>query len=93
MAHQDEEWEGVILEALLQRAEEGMTIFELRNQIDANIDTIEASLERLKDRGLIQTEQTDGRVSIRPTERALRLHREESTAQSWFERIREWLFP
>lgn len=91
MGRQDAEWDGIILEALFERAEEGMTIFELRNQIEADIDTIESSLERLKDRGLIETERNENRVNIRPTDAALSMIVEDEQEPSFLEQIRERL--
>ncbi len=57
-----------VLEALRNRAEEGMTIFELRNRVAADIDTIERALERCKQRGLIETDVDGDRLIIRPTD-------------------------
>ena len=63
--------EVVILDALVDRAEEGMTVFELRAAVDADIDAIEEALSRLKSDGLISVEQEDERVVIMPDERVI----------------------
>lgn len=80
-----------ILLALLDRETEGMTIFELRNRVSADIDSIESALERLKDRGLIEIERTDGRVLIRPTSAAVDAVDRSSDESTWLDQIRERL--
>jgi len=60
-----------VLDALVERAEEGMTVFELRAAVDADIDRIEAALSRLKDDGLITVDREDGRVRLYPHERVV----------------------
>jgi DNA-binding transcriptional ArsR family regulator len=63
--------EVAILDALVDRAEEGMTVFELRAAVDADIDAIEDALSRLKSDGLIAVEQEDQRVVIMPDDRVV----------------------
>ena len=65
------EIEVAILDALVDRAEEGMTVFELRAAVDADIDAIEEALSRLKSDGLISVEAADERVVIMPDERVV----------------------
>lgn len=60
--------EVAILDALVDRANEGMTVLELRAAVDADIDRIEAALSALKADGLITADETDGMVRIHPTE-------------------------
>lgn len=91
MARQEDERDAAVLAVLSERPEEGMTIFELRSQVDADIDTIESSLERLKSRDLIETEQADDRLTIRPTEAAMDVTEERSETPSWIDQIRERL--
>lgn len=42
-----------VLEALADRHEEGMTLFELRSVVDADIDQLEAALSGLQESGLV----------------------------------------
>jgi len=65
--------EVAVLDALVDRAEDGMTVFELRAAVDADIDTLEEALASLKDDGLIAVEeiQENGRVRIVPDERVV----------------------
>lgn len=79
-----------ILEALAGRADEGMTIFELRNHVDVDIDTIETTLEQLKAEGLITTAEVDGRLVIRPTSSGLATV-EDADADGVLDRLRERL--
>ena len=53
-----------VLDALVDRAEEGMTVFEVRAAVDTDIDDIEAALAALKQDGLISVEDGDDRVVI-----------------------------
>lgn len=57
-----------ILEALVDRSEEGMTVFELRAAVDEDIDAIETALERLKSDGLIEVEKKGERTCIKPAD-------------------------
>lgn len=92
MAHQGGgDDDAVILAALLDRGEEGMTIFELRNEVHADIDTIEGALERLKVRELIEIDHTGGRVIIRPSDAAKTVVDTGDPDDSVIDRIREWL--
>jgi hypothetical protein len=56
--------EVAVLDALVDRAEEGMTVFEVRAAVDTDIDDIEAALAALKQDGLISVEDGDDRVVI-----------------------------
>jgi hypothetical protein len=60
-----------VLDALVDRAEEGMTVFELRAAVDADIDAIEDALAELKADGLIDVEENDGRVRVLPADQVL----------------------
>jgi len=55
-----------LLDALVDRHEEGMTVFELRAAVEADIDAIEEALATLKDDGLISVEDNGERVVIKP---------------------------
>lgn len=63
--------EVAVLDALVDRAEEGMTVFELRAAVDADIDTIEQALGDLKADNLINVEETGERIRIRPDDRVV----------------------
>jgi len=60
--------EVAVLDALADRAEEGMTVFELRTRVDEDIDTLEDALAALKDDDLIEVADGDERTLIRPDE-------------------------
>jgi DNA-binding IclR family transcriptional regulator len=55
-----------ILDALADRHEEGMTVFELRAKVGHDIDTIEDALADLNEDGLIEVSNEDGRTMIVP---------------------------
>jgi len=82
--------EVAVLDALVDRHDEGMTVFELRAAVDADIDTIEAALSALKDESLIVVEEADTGVLIHADERVVPDPSEavEEDA-SLFERLRE----
>lgn len=83
--------EVAVLDALVERGEEGMTVLELRGAVDADIDAIEAALPALKDDGLI-TVDTDGRTTtIKPDERVMPRPDEEPVGESWLDRVRDRL--
>lgn len=79
-----------VLDALVDRGEEGMTVLELRASVDANIDTIETALTSLKEDGLIEVEDGEDKAVITPAERVVP-DREEQQESSVFERLRERL--
>ncbi|MHC3438521.1 DUF6432 family protein [Natrialbaceae archaeon A-gly3] len=59
-----------VLDALVDRAEEGMTVFELRAAVSVGIDDLEDALSALKDDGLIVVEN-DEQTLIKPDERVI----------------------
>jgi hypothetical protein len=63
--------EVAVLDALVDRGEEGMTVLELRAAVDADIDAIEDSLAALKRDDLIAVEEHGGRVVILPDDRVV----------------------
>jgi hypothetical protein len=63
--------EVAVLDALANRAEEGMTVFELRTHVDADIDTLEDALASLNADDLIDAEHGDERTVIRPDDAVL----------------------
>lgn len=63
--------EVAVLDALVDHAEDGLTVFDLRAHVDADIDAIEEALASLKSDGLIRTEQEEGRLLIHPADRVV----------------------
>jgi len=63
-----DETEVAVLDALADRHEEGMTVFELRSHADVNIDQIEDALAALKEDDLIEVDNNSERTVIRPDE-------------------------
>lgn len=66
-----EDVEVAVLDALVDRGGEGMTVFELRAAVDEDIDTLEDALGRLKDDSLISVERDDGRTVVLPDDRVV----------------------
>jgi hypothetical protein len=62
------ETEVAVLDALADRAEEGMTVFELRSEVDVGIDRLEDALADLKADDLIDVESNGHRTVIIPDE-------------------------
>ena len=60
-----------VLDALVERTEEGMTVFELRSDADVDIDDLEAALSDLKAAGLIRVENEDDPMRIYPDDRVV----------------------
>lgn len=57
-----------VLDALVARNAEGMTVFELRSCVDADIGSLEAALNELHRDGLISVEGGEQRSVILPAE-------------------------
>lgn len=57
-----------ILDALVDRQETGMTVFELRSHVDADIETLEPALANLRQDELITVAYGEDRSVIRPCE-------------------------
>ncbi|WP_058994340.1 DUF6432 family protein [Haloarcula sp. CBA1127] len=60
--------EVAVLDALADRRDEGMTVFELRSRTEENIDRIEDALAALKADDLIEVEDNGERTVILPGE-------------------------
>jgi predicted transcriptional regulator len=70
--HRDREAVEVsILDALADRSEEGMTVFELRSHVDVDIDRLETALSDLKQDDLIEVDENGERTVILPHESAI----------------------
>jgi len=77
-----------VLDALVQRGGEGMTVLELRTRVDVDVDRIEGALGELKTEDLIDVEREDGRVVIRPDDRVVPEHTDEEDP-SLVDRLRD----
>jgi len=60
-----------VLDALVDRGREGMTVLEVRSRAAIDIDQVERALAALKEDGLIEVEQESGQTVIRPVERVI----------------------
>ena len=61
-----DETEVAVLDALADRQDEGMTVFELRSEVETDIDTLEDALAALKDDDLIEASTEGSRTVIVP---------------------------
>ncbi len=60
-----------MLDALVDRGGEGMTVLEVRSRAAIDIDEVERALSALKEDGLIEVERERGQTVIRPVERVI----------------------
>jgi DNA-binding transcriptional ArsR family regulator len=60
-----------VLDTLVDRHEEGMTVFGLRSRTELDIDAIESALAELKTAGLIEVARERGGTVIYPDERVI----------------------
>ncbi|MFC4542617.1 DUF6432 family protein [Halosolutus amylolyticus] len=80
--------EVAVLDALVDRSEEGMGVFELRAAVEVDIDELEEALGTLKADDLIVVESNPDETVIKPDERVVPdAPAEEEPEQS----IGEWL--
>lgn len=63
--------EVAVLDALVGRSEDGMTVLELRSVVDAGIDELEEALANLKEDALIEVDNDGERVRIFPEDRVV----------------------
>jgi len=81
-----------VLDALVEHAEEGMTVLELRAVVETDIDSIETALSTLKDDGLIAVDKQDGSVRIQPADHVIDTNPVPNTDdQTWVEALRDRL--
>ena len=83
-----DETEVAVLDALVERDQDGLTVFELRLQADVEIDDLEGALGDLKSDGLIDVDRSDGRMRIKPDESVIPAPGTNDTEPSLFERVR-----
>lgn len=75
--------EVAVLDALVDR-EEGMTVFELRSHVDADIDDLETALASLKEDDLVSADTSQDPTVITATERARPEEGETTTEEQSF---------
>lgn len=88
-----DETDVAVLEELTDRSEDGMTVLELRAEVDASIDDIERSLTALKRDRLINIEEPDhpsDEIIIKPADHVTPAN-DDGTHGSLLQSIREWL--
>ncbi|QSG04197.1 DUF6432 family protein [Natranaeroarchaeum sulfidigenes] len=83
--------EVAVLDALVDRNEDGMTVFELRSHAEVSIHDLEDALESLKADGLIEVEESGNRTVIRADERVIPETTADTDETSFFEELRERL--
>lgn len=83
--------ENEVLDALVDRGHEGMTVLELRASVDADIDTIESVLSDLKREDLICVSQASETTVIKPDDQVMPTPPNATTDPSILERIRDRL--
>jgi DNA-binding transcriptional ArsR family regulator len=83
-----DETEVAILEALVDRYGEGMTVFELRSHVGADIDELEMALADLKEDDLISASEDGNRTLITIEDSVVQANGEEEEAPAdIFQRI------
>lgn len=80
-----------VLDALVDRGREGMTVFEIRSHADVEIDDLESALAELKADGLIEAEDEGQRTVIKPDERVIPDPEDGQSSESFLDRLRERL--
>ncbi len=79
-----------VLEALADRQEEGMTVFELRTRVEVDIDSLEGALGELKRDDLIEVNADGNRTVIIPDESVVTQETDE-TERGLFDELRRRL--
>jgi len=81
-----------VLDALVDRSDEGMTVFEIRSHVEADIDDIEGALATLKDDDLIIVDDNGDRTVIKPDDSVVPDPGEpQDPEESIFDRVRDRL--
>jgi len=84
--------EVAVLDALVDRREDGMTVFELRAAVEVDIDTLEDALADLKADSLIVVESNESRTVVLPDDRVVPDPGEAPTEEeSLFDAVRDRL--
>jgi len=84
-----DETEVAVLDALADRKDEGMTVFELRSRVDVDIDELETALSALKADDLIEVNDGGERTVILPEERAIGQY-DPDEESSLLDQLRKW---
>ncbi|MFC6836645.1 DUF6432 family protein [Halomarina ordinaria] len=80
-----------VLDALVERGSEGMTVLELRTRVDAEIDALDDALTTLKTDGLIEADtRSNDRVVLVPAAHVVP-EGDEEAEPSLVERLRDRL--
>jgi predicted transcriptional regulator len=83
--HRDrEETEVAVLQALADRHDEGMTLFELRSIVNTDIDGLERALSGLQHSGLVTVEEDGNRTVFLIASSAIEPERQPQTEESFF---------
>jgi hypothetical protein len=77
-----------VLDALAAGSEDGLTVFELRTHVDADIDAIERALADLKQTDRIVVDDDGDRTTIHPAEGA---DRDPTDGGTFLDRVRDVL--
>ncbi|MFC6731581.1 DUF6432 family protein [Haladaptatus sp. DYSN1] len=85
--------EVAVLDALVDRKGEGMTVFELRAHADISIDELEDALANLKEAGLIEVTDEGARTVILPDDKVVPEPGEAEPKPSLIDRIIEKFSP
>lgn len=80
-----------VLDALVDRQSDGMTVFELRSHVEAEIDDLEDALAGLKEDDLIVVEQSSSRTVIKPAEKVVPDPEDRGDDPSLYEELRRRL--
>ena len=84
-----EETQVAVLDALADRRDDGMTVFEIRSRVDADIDELETALSDLKADGLIEATKENERTVILPETHAIGQYDPDGDP-SLLDRVRSW---
>ncbi|WP_135820460.1 DUF6432 family protein [Halostella litorea] len=81
-----------VLDALVDRSDDGMTVFELRSHVEADIDDLEGALATLKEEELITVDENGDRTVIMPDDRVVPEPGEHvAEEESFIDRVRDRL--
>lgn len=86
-----DETQVAVLDALVDRSEDGMTIFELRAAASVDIDRLEEALAGLNDDNLIVVDNSSDEAVIKPAERVVPAPGEAEADDSIVDQIRDRL--
>ena len=87
--HNRDETDVAVLATLVDRADDGMTVFELRAEVEADIDSIEDALARLKQDRLIDVTEESGQTVIVAREHVMTNGSSDADEEDIIDRIRD----